>query len=257
MNRLIHIVMAALILSLLLTGVVSCGTPDLAVPPRAAIIDQLESLYPNEEFIEETTLLLEAAGMEVDVFSGDKVTIDFYRDIATMGYKFLVFRVHSGLLNGSAEKEQLTWLFTNETYDVNTHVIEQLLNRVSRARTSLEAPAHFAVSSKFVADSMNGDFNGAVIVMMGCDSMHLPDMADAFISKGACCCIGWHRSVTLDYVDDATPFLVESLVVNDVPIVEALLETMQVKGPHPELGAILKYYPEISGNQTLGQLFEQ
>ena len=39
------------------------------------------------------------------------------------------------------------------------------------------------------------DFDGTVIIMMGCDSLHYTDMATAFVEKGAAAYIGWDASV--------------------------------------------------------------
>jgi len=148
----------------------------------------------------------------------------------------------------------MTWLYTNEPYSKTDHVMDQLGDRVSRAQVNREAPPFFAVSSKFVSDAMTGDFNGTAIIMMGCDSMHLSDLALAFIGKGAAVTIGWNRSVTMSYTDTVMLALLRKTCEDQTKIIDALLETMQQYGPDPDMGAILQYYPEAGGLETLPDL---
>ena len=97
-----------------------------------------------------------------------------------------------------------TWLFAAEPYSKTRHVTEQLTDRVAYAKTYDDAPWVFAISAKFVAESMEGEFNNTAIIMMGCDCLHFEDLAQAFIEKGASTYIAWDVSVGLNYVDDAT-----------------------------------------------------
>jgi hypothetical protein len=58
--------------------------------PKAAIIDQLYSLQPNEAFTSHVTQELEDYGFEVDIYKGDAVTVnlpDFlhFRKLACFG----------------------------------------------------------------------------------------------------------------------------------------------------------------------------
>jgi hypothetical protein len=81
-------------------------------------------------------------------------------------------------------------------------------------------------------------------------------MAQAFIEKGASTYIAWDTSVGLNYVDDATPALIEKLCSKELSIGEAVAGTMKEKGPDPNYGAVLKYYPPESGKKTLEQLIK-
>jgi len=76
---------------------------DNLAEPKAAIIDQLYSLQPNEAFISEVTKELEDYGFEVDIYQGDEVTVDLYRQLPGYGYKVIIFRAHSGLLGSEGE----------------------------------------------------------------------------------------------------------------------------------------------------------
>ena len=59
---------------------------------KAAIVDQLYSLQPNEGFISEVTRELEDYGFKVDLYQGDEVTVDLYRRLPSYGYKLIIFR---------------------------------------------------------------------------------------------------------------------------------------------------------------------
>ena len=251
-RRLVCVVLLALLLGPGITS--SCQPNEIDGGQRAAIIDQLSVDYPNEAFIQQVTSLLEGIGLGVDVYTGDQVAVDLYRRLPSPGYRVIIFRVHSGLLEGNPEHDGMTWLYTNEPYSKTDHVMDQLGNRVSRAQASREAPPFFAVSSKFVDEAMTGDFNGTVVIIMGCDGMHLADLALAFIGKGAAVTIGWNRSVTMDYTDTVMLAVLKKTCVGNATIIDALLQTMQEYGPDPETGAILQYYPQAGGLETLADL---
>jgi len=222
---------------------------------RAAIIDQIYNRQPNEGFISDVTRELEEYGFEVDLYQGDEVTVDLYRRLPTYGYKLIVFRVHSGSLVGEVGTN-ITWLFTNEPYSTTRYLGEQLTDQVTFASTGQNAPYVFAVSPEFITSSMEGEFCNTAVIMMGCCCLRLDDLAQSFIEKGASAYIGWDVSVRLDYVDDATPVLVESLCSDGFTVTEAVDRTMREKGPDPEHGAILEYYPRIDTKKTLRQLIE-
>jgi len=250
---------ALAILVLGLPGLVvfsACSEPEPVTELRAAIIDQLCVLLPNQAFIEQTTQELEAYGFKVDVYADDAVTVDLYRKLPESGYKLIVFRVHSGLLGVDPKVTNRTWLYTNEPYSKRSHMIEQLDDQVTYAKTTDEAPWCFAISAEFIDKSVEGRFNGTAIIMMGCDGLHFEDMAQSFIRKGASIYIAWDASVVLNYIDGATPFLVEELCSDELTVEEAVARTMNEKGRDPQYGSVLKHYPKESASKTLRQLIE-
>ena len=251
------IALVVLILGLpTLTVYGGCSGPAPETELKAAIIDQLSVLLPNPSFIEQTTRELEDYGFKVDVYTGNAVTVDLYRELPVYDYKLIVFRVHSGLLGVDPKVTNRTWLYTNEPYSKTSHIVEQLGDQVTFAKTHDDAPWCFAISAEFINESMKSKFNNTAIIMMGCDALHFKDMAQAFIEKGASTYIAWDTSVILDYVDDATPFLIENLCSDELSVKEASARTMAEKGRDPEYDSLLKYYPEQSAQQTLGQLIE-
>ena len=233
----------------------ACLGPRPEVEAKAAIIDQICIHRPNEPFIGEVTKELQDYGLEVDVYRGDAVTVDLYRKLPSYGYKLIIFRVHSGSRIGE-DVAVRTWLFTNEPYSKTRHYVEQLTNRVTFTKTQVDAPWMFAISAKFITQSMERQFANTAIIMMGCGVPHLKDLAQAFVEKGASTCLAWNASVHLNYVDGATPVLVEKLCSKELTIAKAVAQTMREKGPDPEYGAMLKYYPLETGDKTLWQLIE-
>ena len=84
MRRCLFVALAAVVLALPgLTLLCGCGAPntDSSAEAKAAIIDQLYILRPNQAFIDEATGVLEDYGFSVDLYQGDEVTVDFFREL--------------------------------------------------------------------------------------------------------------------------------------------------------------------------------
>lgn len=247
----------------------SQSPPDHVGNATAAIIDQLSatSFQENEQFTANVTKELEDYGFEVDVFQGNNVTVDFYRRLPTYGYKLIIFRAHSGILEQDGEVVPRTVLFTNEEYSESRYALEQVYGQLTMGGACQGCPMMFGIAPEFVsaqgvvgqATDMEGRFEDTVIIMMGCSGIALPDMAEAFIDKGASIYLAWDRSVELYYVDEATPYLVNHLCSGELTIREAVRNTMDVIGPDPNHGAELQFYynpASHNGDKTLKQLIE-
>jgi hypothetical protein len=234
----------------------ACSTLPSKVEAKAAIVDQLYDLQPNEAFIVQITQYLEDYGFKVDLYQGEDVTVDFYRKLPTREYQLIIFRVHSGLLVGIDQVTNKTWLFTSEPYSQTKYVSEQLTDQVTQAAINNYAPLVFAINAKFITESMEGTFKDTAIIMMGCSCLHFSDLAEAFVQKGASTYMAWDHSVLLGYVDEATVALVEKLCSEDLTIGEAVARTMKEKGQDPTHGSVLKYYPPASAQKTLKQLIK-
>ncbi len=207
-------------------------------PPRAVIIDQLYEDMPNEEFHIKATQYLETAGYVVDLVTTQDVTVDFYKNLPKMNYKYVVVRTHG------AENTNNVVLFTGEKYSEEQYIQEQLFGQVTKAAPLLEtsflvnednsssewvivnasfrylttpvdrvnniANEYFAISPKLISGAMNGKFNDTVFILGGCNTLSNPSLADALIKKGASAVIGWDNTVgsrdndfaTLQYLDD-------------------------------------------------------
>jgi hypothetical protein len=221
---------------------------------KAAIVDQLSSVSENEIFVANVTEELENYGFEVDLYQGDEITVDLYRQLPTHGYKLIIFRAHSGLLAEDEEVMVKTVLFTNENYSQSKYLAEQLNDRLLMARVGEGYPMVFGIPPEFIRESMEGQFDDAVVIMMGCSGLFLRDLAPAFIDKGASVYVAWNGSVELYYVDEATPYLMRQLCSGNLTIEEAVDSTMDGIGPDPEHRAGLKYYPSASGDKKVEEL---
>jgi hypothetical protein len=232
-------------------------SPDNGGGLKAVIVDQLSSVRENEAFVANVTEELEEYGFQVDLYQGDNVKVDLYGDLATHGYKLIIFRAHSGLLAENGVTQDRTVLFTNEGYSQLSHYDDQLHDRLVMARVGEGYPMVFGIPPKFISESMQGKFDDAVVIMMGCSGLFERDLAQAFVDKGASAYIAWNGTVELNYVDEATPYLVEQLCSGNITIKEAVDSTMDIIGPDPEHGAGLEYYPTYpldSGDKTLREL---
>jgi hypothetical protein len=91
---------------------------------KAAIVDQLDLRNPNPAFINEAKLILSRAGLQVDVYPPEAVTISLYKDVSAKGYRLIVFRVHMGVNDEAGGKP--VGLFTSESYSQFDYQVEQL-----------------------------------------------------------------------------------------------------------------------------------
>ncbi len=115
----------------------------------------------------------------------------------------------------------------------------------------------FGITADFITSrSMLGEFDDTVIIMMGCSALYYTDLAEAFLAEGASVYLGWHGSVNLHYVDEATPYLMQQLCSQNATIKEAVDSTMEVIGPDPRFLAELRFYPAKKGDKTLGELLQ-
>lgn len=214
-------------------------------PPRAVVVDQLSLTAPNPAFVERATGLLEQAGYAVSYFSGEEVTVDFYRRLPTHGYDLILFRVHADRLQAVAEdgtRVDDVMLFTSEPYDETEYVADQEANRLVIARYYEGGPGYFGVAPDFF-DGRPGDFEGATIIVMGCEGLLTDRTAEKFVQMGARTYIGWDESVTASHTDAATERLLQYLVIEGKTPQDAVALTMLDVGPDPVYGSKLLAYP--------------
>jgi hypothetical protein len=202
---------------------------------KAAIVDHLSLSQPNQTFVENVTTVLEQAGFTVDYYPGEKVTVEFYRNLPSYGYGLIVFRVHT---------TQRGAFFTSEPYSISQYVMEQLNDQVWRVSYNEgKPPLYFGIPSSFVTLCMDGKFSETVVIAMGCDTLRFSDMAKAFIEKGAKVYVGWNGPVSTRHTDHATVQFLEHLIVEKQTINKAVTETMAEVGPDPMCESVLLYYP--------------
>jgi len=211
---------------------------------KAALVDQLSLTAANPEFVENTRELLEANGYEVDYFDGTAVTVDLYRTLPEHDYDLVILRVHSTAIISRGEEDVTSVsLFTGQPYSEDLYYEEQLQGRVGFAQYTDDGPKYFGVTSDFVRNSMKGNFDDAVVLMMGCQGFINDRGAEAFADRGARTFIGWDGLVSAKHTDEATEHLLRHLVTDGADAAEAVALTMADIGPDPDFGSRLVSQP--------------
>lgn len=210
--------------------------------PKAAIVDHLSLTMPNQTFMETATNTIEQAGFTVDYYQGEEVTVEFYRNLPTHGYKLIILRVHSTALS----------LFTSETYDKNKYFWEQWTDQLTRAKYFEEdEEAYFGITALFVRSSMNGRFDNSVIIMMGCLGLAVNDTAEAFVERGARVYISWNDFVLVSHTDTAVTCLLQHFLIEKLTLQKSVQETFKEVGFDPAYESLLIYYPLEAGDYTI------
>jgi len=207
---------------------------------KAAIVDQLSLTQPNQSFVQIATNILTDAGYAVNYYPGERVNIEFYRNLAKRNFKLILLRVHS--LVSTKENKSFVELFTSEYYTVSKYYSEQLNERVTRVGYYQGELTYFGISNEFIKHSMNGQFNDTTVIMMGCDGLNTTVMAEAFTQKGAKVYVGWDGSVLSRHTDQATTRLLRYLITEKQMIKQAVESTMEKVGPDPDSRSMLLYY---------------
>ena len=102
-------------------------------PPRAAIIDQLHDDIPSQYFQDKAVELLQSAGYEVELFTTQELTVDFYKILPTMNYELIVFRTHAIGNDGPTNSlDESVSLFTGEKYRDDKYITEQLSGQIGK-----------------------------------------------------------------------------------------------------------------------------
>jgi len=199
-----------------------------------AIIDPL-SPDSESDFTSSCVELFCSAGYDVEVIGGSEVSVDHLKSIPS-GCSAVVMRVHSGVFEDSV------WFFTGEGYDSTRHVLEQLANEVHIARTIRGSDLLFAVGSSFVRRFMKEELKGALVILMGCDGLASPELAEAFLDAGAVAYVSWDGPVSLAHTDRATLALLKG-VTEGLTLEESVERSLRQVGPDVRYGSSLKIYP--------------
>ena len=232
---------------LLLSGLV---TGDSSGPKTAVIVDQLSLTFPNPAFAETATDMLEEAGYAVDYYSGEAVTVDLYRDLPKHDYELIILRVHSGIVRQidptSEERTVMEYvgLFTGEPYSDATYGGREGAGRIGLAvARDYQGGQYFGVTPYFIEFTMEGRFDKATIILMGCDGLRSDRTAESFVERGAETFVSWSGKVSASHTDAATERLLQHLLVEKLPTPEAVEQTMAEVGPDPSYDSTLLVYP--------------
>jgi hypothetical protein len=224
--------------------------------PKAAIIDQTGLSFPTPDFLAQAESYLEEAGYLVDRYPPQNVTVDFFRTLPARGYQLILFQTHATsevMLERDEEREPDAapgpFLFTTEEYEEQRYLLLQLEDQVRASRLFYEdSPLLFAVGPRFVRRSMRGTFPGSVIIIGGCQSLAVPDLAEAFLEKGASVVIGWDEMVNLSHNNEALLALLEAMTVTGLSPQQAVSRAMEVVGPDPSFRSSLDLLQAEAGS---------
>lgn len=223
-------------------------------PFKAAIVDHLSLSQPNQTFIQTATNILETAGFTVDYYKGEEVTVGFYRNLPTHGYRIIILRVHSSATEAQGTEGPVT-LFTSERVSQTKYVYEQLTGQLVGVAFSSEEReegiGYFGITPLFVSQAMKGKFQNTIIIMMGCEGLDNPLMAEAFVQRGAKVYISWNQGVLASHTDLATIRLLQHFIIETRTLKEAVRKTFKEVGPDPSYKSLLLYYPLEAGNYTI------
>lgn len=220
--------------------------------PRAAIIDQLFLDLPNENFVKKSDEYLRDAGYQVDYYTTDQITVDFFRQLPTMNYEYIVIRSHA-LGEGKAGKSAS--IFTGEKYSDNKYIKEQFLGHVGRGLPILYEESinltgdarlnqtYFVIGSKFVDEYMVGQFQNTTVILAGCETAQGSNLADSFLKRGASEVVGWTGLV--DTNDNASTIvtLLNKTLAYDIELKDAIqMEMNERKGLMKHPTSTLMYF---------------
>jgi len=178
---------------------------------------------------------LNKGGYEVDLFTTADITIDFYKELPSMDYEFIVLRSHSLAIYG---KNPSSWIFTGEKYDAGRYSHEQLSGMLSpgvpfrqgqisqMTQGDAKGERLFMIGSKFVDESMVGQFSGTHIILGGCDTMSHSFFADAFVKRGASSVVGWNGLVELRDNDAVMLSLLDDIFNENLEMDDAVEKVM-------------------------------
>jgi hypothetical protein len=217
-------------------------------PKRAVIVDQLSLTQPNPDFVSNVRNTLSGAGYEVDYFPGEQVTVELYRTLPKQHYDLVILRVHAGITqeidasSGQTTPTEYVSLFTGEAYDESKYSASERVGHLGRATYNSDpaGEALFAIGPRFVEESMTGRFDGATVIMMGCDGLRSQRTGQAFLNKGASAFVSWSSQVSAPHTDAATEKLLQHLVIENKPAQAAVNETAAEVGRDPAFGAELR-----------------
>lgn len=172
-------------------------SPDLS--QRAVLLDGLFNNKPNCFFTKTLCSQLESSGFVTDVFNGENVTIDLFRNL--QHYKIVVLRVHSTI-----HSDRFLYLFSGEPYVEDKYVAEQLFGGVREAYPFEENSSYFALKAIFLGERIGGLVN-SIVVLMGCNGTGHEYTLNRLLDDGVEKVIAWDGYVDLAHSDEAIVLL--------------------------------------------------
>ncbi len=218
--------------------------------PKAVIIDQLYDEIPNPDFQQNATEYFKTAGYDVDIYNTKDITVDFYKELPSMDYEFIVIRSHATAFYFKYASEAL---FTGEKYSPKKHSVDQLSGHIGPAaplnvaeinkmsKDIVDSQTYFVFGSKFVDEKMVGKFPGSVIVLAGCYTTSSELLSQSLIDRGASVVVGWDNTVRVDQSDKVILAFLEKMLVNGEVVPQAVNSVTFEFGLHQDPVG-LRYY---------------
>ncbi len=195
-------------------------------PSKAVIIDGIALTKPNPKFIQGAKEILSQAGLKVDVYQGEKVTIELLRKIG--GYELIILRVHSAI----HKRYGFLYLFSAEKYSVYRYIPEQIQGAVKEAYTFNENEGpYFALRADLLGDK--GSLSGSIVILMGCNGTNSKHAANKLFEKGVNAIIAWNGYVDLEYSDNIILNLLRAVYEHGLSFKKAVGKLMNGYGPDP------------------------
>lgn len=237
---------ASLVMLLILTIIFLHFHPNNVIHPKAAIIDQLGSSllekpirYPNQTFLETARKLLYKKFSTVDYYS-DNATVDEYKNIASKGYKLIIWRAHSAL---NLDPKFIA-ISTVERY--NSKKYYEYMANGQLTLCNLSGYLYFGITPQFITEVMNGRFDDTVIILMSCNGLKkgYHETAETFKEKGVKAVISWDGWIHPRDNDNSIILLLNYLLADNRTIGTAVNEVPERVS---EFGwTRLYYYPTTS-----------
>src|SRR3989441_12889743 len=139
-------------------------------------------------------------------------SINLVRMIPTGNYRYIILWGHSGIND----------MATTEPYSPFHHVLEQLTGEVGRYL--VQGNDYFSIQPGLIT-AMKGTLPGSLVLLMGCNTLSRPELAQAFLQKGSSMVVGWTGLVSIPVTNMFTVTLFEKILQEHKPIGQALGET--------------------------------
>ena len=203
-NRTAYLLLFAIILVITYTFIRS--PPEKEDNTKSILL--VDNLYKvDDSFQSQIETICNESGVELYVHQDANVS---YLMKLKGTYSLIILRLHSTC------QYNVTWAFTSEEYNPNKYVIEQLAGEIHSARVNYQSDNLFVVSSYFILQHLPNNIESDCVILMGCNSFDISDMAKAWIRAGASYYVGWNGDVSLTDTDELTLMLVERYLEDGV-----------------------------------------
>lgn len=206
---------------------------------RAVIIDGIGLTRPNHEFIQGVKEVLSRAGLSVDVYQGEQVTMDLLNNVG--GYGLIILRLHSAVDRDYG----FLYLFSTESYSSTKYLLEQSQGAFKEAHTFDESEGpYFALRADLFG--REDGLKGSTIILMGCNGTNSEHAINKLLAKGVKAIIAWDGYVDLEYTDNVTLSLLKTVYEEGVEFQEAVEKIMTELGSDPLWKSKLEYLAKTS-----------